>query len=149
MTAPRLVLVVNPQPDPDEIRVLRTNLAAHNIVQMGGDDHVDEILVSLRDDNGDLAGGVVVSLFWGMAEINFLWVRDDLRGQGYGRDLLHAAEQEARQRGCGYAFLDTFSFQAPDFYQKLGYEVVAEIKDYPPGRSKVVLKKRLKAQDVT
>ncbi|MBZ0302484.1 MAG: GNAT family N-acetyltransferase [Anaerolineae bacterium] len=130
-------------PNPEDIHRLRTNLAAHNIARMDGDDHYEEQLISLRNAAGELVGGAVVSFFWGMAEINFLWVHESLRGRGYGRDLLAAAEQEAVRHHCHYAFLDTFSFQAPGFYERLGYQIVAEIKDYPPGQSKYFLKKAL------
>ena len=60
-----------------------------------------------------------------------LWVSDDLRGQGIGRRLMETAEQEALSRGCKYVFVDTFSFQAPEFYRKLGYQKVFALTEYP------------------
>ena len=62
---------------------------------------------------------------------------------GYGRRLLQTLEQEARAQQCHLAILDTYSFQAPDFYQRLGYEVFGVIDGYPRGYQKVFLKKRL------
>jgi predicted N-acetyltransferase YhbS len=70
-------------------------------------------------------------------------VAEPLRGQGYGAKLLRAAEDEARMQGCYGVFLTTFSFQAPTYYEKFGYEVVADIPDYPKGHSHHVLKKTL------
>jgi ribosomal protein S18 acetylase RimI-like enzyme len=136
-------LTIETEPDPDAIQSLRSKLAAYNVAQMGGDDHHEEVFISLRDEDARLVGGVVAEFVWGMCEVDFLWVHDDLRGEGYGCKLLAQVEQEAVKRGCQNIFLDTFSFQAPGFYQKLGYEIVAEIADYPPGRSKVFLRKRL------
>ena len=72
-----------------------------------------------------------------------MWVREDLRGQGYGRRPLTLAEDAARARGAGHAHLDTFTFQAPDFYRKLGYEVFVELKDFPPGHNRFFLTKTL------
>lgn len=136
-------VVVEPDPDPDAVQQLRSNLAAYNVAQMHGDDRYTEVMLTLRDQAGVMRGGVVVGLFWGIAEIDFLWVHDDLRGQGFGRELLAAAERQAFEQGCQYAYLTTYSFQAPQFYQKMGYEIVAEIKDYPPGHTKYTLKKAL------
>ena len=136
-------LTIETDPDPDVIQSLRANLSAYNVAQMGGDNHYEEVFVSLRDEDGRLVGGVVVEFMWGMCQVDFLWVQDNLRGEGHGRKLLDQVEQEAVKRRCQHILLDTFSFQAPGFYQKLGYEVVAEINDCPPGHSKLVFRKRL------
>src|SRR5712691_3125402 len=71
-----------------------------------------------------------------------LWVHAELRGQGIGRELMARAEQRAAALGCHSAFLDTFSFQAPGFYQKLGYTVFGTL-DYPPDHKRFFLQKRL------
>jgi hypothetical protein len=52
-----------------------------------------------------------------------------------------AAEAYARERGCRGAYLETFSFQARPLYEKLGFKVFGEIKDFPPGHSHFFLKK--------
>jgi ribosomal protein S18 acetylase RimI-like enzyme len=76
-------------------------------------------------------------------EITSLWVHPSLRRNGYGSRLLQTLEQEARSQQCHSALLDTYSFQAPEFYQRLGYEVFGVIDGYPRGYQKVFLKKRL------
>ena len=63
--------------------------------------------------------------------MDLLWVREDQRGQGYGRRLVEQAEAEARRRGARHAYLDTFSFQAPGFYEKLGYEQFGQLPEFP------------------
>ena len=65
-------------------------------------------------------------------------------GRGLGNQLIHAAEGEARAAGAHGAFLETHWFQAPAFYRKLGYETIAEIEDYPPGGSQLVMRKSLR-----
>jgi GNAT superfamily N-acetyltransferase len=87
----------------------------------------------IRDGSGALLGGLIAETYWGWLYIDRLLLREALRGQGYGRRLMQQAEQIARERGCMRAYLTTFSFQARDFYQKLGYRVVGQLDDYPPG----------------
>ena len=72
-----------------------------------------------------------------------LWIREDLRGCGYGHRLLTLLEDAARQHGAKNAYLDTFSFQAPDFYQKHGYQVFGTLKDFPVGHKRYYLRKQL------
>ncbi len=81
--------------------------------------------------------------YWDWLYIDLLWVKDELRGRGYGRRLLTLAENEARQRGAKNAYLDTFSFQAPEFYEQLGYEVFGELQDYPAGHQRYFFTKKL------
>ena len=64
-------------------------------------------------------------------EIEYLWVDEKLRGQEIGSTLLRKAEEEAIQRGCKHVFLNTFSFQAPEFYPKYGYKEVFTLEHYP------------------
>ena len=75
--------------------------------------------------------------------IDLMWVRHDQRGNGWGRELLTAVEEQARQRGCRWAKLITWEFQAPDFYSRCGYAVYARETDYPPGRVNHLMRKTL------
>lgn len=101
--------------------------------------------IFLRDDDGAIAAGLYGWTWGGCLEIDLLWVREDRRGRGYGSRLVAAAEAEAIRRGCRRALLDTHSFQAPGFYQKLGYEIYAALDDYPNGHKKYYLRKSLAA----
>lgn len=97
-----------------------------------------------RDGDGQLLGGLT-------AETQFAWLRVSImavvageRNRGTGRRLLAAAEDEAIRRGCRYAYVDTMDYQAPGFYQKLGYAVVGRLEDWDShGHAKVFLVKRL------
>ena len=75
--------------------------------------------------------------------VDWLWIRDDRRGQGIGGRLLAAAEAEARARGCGGIYLGSFTFQAPDYYKRAGYSEFGRIDGFPPGHALVFLLKRL------
>lgn len=91
----------------------------------------------------DIVGGVLGLTYWDWFYIELMWVKDELRGQGYGRRLMTIAEDEARKRGVKNAYLDTFSFQAPTFYKKLGYKVFGELQNFPPGHTRYFLQKQL------
>lgn len=96
------------------------------------------------DEAGELAGGLVGHTWTTWLHVTYLWVDERHRGAGLGSQLLATAEALARdERGCGSARLETWDFQAPDFYRKQGYEVVCVIPDYPPGITEYTLTKRL------
>ena len=85
----------------------------------------------VEDDSSQLMAGLVAETFGNWLEIEYLFVKEDLRGQGIGSQLLQQAESEAKKRNCRFAFVNTYQFQAPAFYQKHGYQEVFTLKDYP------------------
>jgi GNAT superfamily N-acetyltransferase len=94
-----------------------------------------------ENEDGELIGGLEAETFWNWLHIVFLWT--DVRGEGIGTELVLTAEEEARRRGCTSAHLDTFDFQAPGFYEKLGYEEFGSLSDFPPPHRRRFLKKAL------
>ncbi|MFC4498636.1 MULTISPECIES: GNAT family N-acetyltransferase [Streptomyces] len=96
------------------------------------------------DAGGELAGGLVGHTWTTWLHIAHLWVDERHRGRGLGTRLLTEAEHiAAHSRGCHRARLETWDFQAPDFYRRLGYKVACVIEDYPPGVTEYTLTKRL------
>lgn len=85
----------------------------------------------VEDEHGELVAGLVAETFGNWLEIEYLFVKEDLRGQGIGSKLLQQAESEAKKRNCCYVFVNTYQFQAPAFYEKQGYKEVFTLKDYP------------------
>jgi len=85
----------------------------------------------VEDEYGEIMAGLVAETFGNWLEIEYLFVKEDLRGQGIGSQLLQQAESEAKKRNCRFAFVNTYQFQAPAFYQKHGYKEVFTLKDYP------------------
>jgi GNAT superfamily N-acetyltransferase len=96
------------------------------------------------EPGGSIAGGLIGHTWATWLHVAYLWVDDRHRGAGLGSQLLSRAEQLAvSSRGCRASRLETWDFQAPDFYRKQGYEVVCVIPDYPPGITEYTLTKRL------
>jgi GNAT superfamily N-acetyltransferase len=91
------------------------------------------IAIMLTDDAGQWHGGICGHVHWGWLDVDDLWVAEEYRGGGHGRALLLALEQEAARRGATRAQLSTFHFQARGLYEKLGYRVIGELIDFPPG----------------
>lgn len=84
-----------------------------------------------EDENNKKLAGLTGETFGNWLCIHYLFVAEHLRKTGIGSELLIAAEKEAKQRGCKYVFVDTFSFQAPEFYKKHGYKEVFTLDNYP------------------
>ncbi|MEU6576248.1 GNAT family N-acetyltransferase [Streptomyces sp. NPDC046805] len=96
------------------------------------------------EHDGEMAGGLVGHTWTTWLHVTYLWVDERHRGAGLGSRLLATAEELARgERGCRAARLETWDFQAPEFYKKQGYEVVCVIPDYPPGITEYTLTKTL------
>jgi GNAT superfamily N-acetyltransferase len=97
----------------------------------------------LLGPDSDKLGGIIAATHWDWLYVDLMWLHEDVRGLGFGRRLLEMAEQEARQRGATRAYLDTFTFQAPGFYQNCGYRVFGELPDFPAGHARYYMMKEL------
>lgn len=104
----------------DDVAVLMNGIHDHNTRHSGAGE-AQTLSLFLRDETGVVVGGAYGWTAFGWLRIDVLWVREDLRGQGFGKLLLQEAEAEGIRRGCQYATLDSFSFQAPGLYKKHGY----------------------------
>lgn len=96
-----------------------------------GDSEPEDLGIYLRNEEGMVTAGLVGNTFGLWLMVRYLWISEELREQGIGSRLLLKAEETAKERGCRYVFLDTFSFQAPDFYKKYGYTEVLTLENYP------------------
>jgi len=127
----------------DELaRRIRQALARHNELKTG-DGRWRPLALCLTDANGQTIGGLVGESFWNAVHVEVLWVADEHRGRGYGTRLMQKAEIEARSRGAEIVYLNTFSFQAPTFYERLGYTKFGELADTPKGAKRMWYVKRL------
>ena len=102
-------------------------------------------VLSVRDGKGQLLGGLILMSYWRESYIEVLWLSAQARGAGFGSRLLEEAERRARRRGSRLIHLNTYSFQAPGFYEKLGYRRFGGISGSPRGKSRHFYVKRLRA----
>ena len=119
--------------DQDDSDYIRKKVIEHNLAKLPDEvkHPMKNISFMLRNEDGEILGGITGTIFWYHLHIDFLWVDDSLRGEGYGKKLLDHMEKIARENNCRLIQLDTFSFQAPGFYQKYGYQIVGIIEEHP------------------
>ena len=117
-------------------------LTAYN-TQQAGDDNAKRLCYVVKGSDGEILAGVIGVVYWDWLSLDLMWVREDLRGQGLGGRLLEQIEVEARKQGARHVHLDTFSFQAPGFYQKHGYTVFGELDEFPSGFQRFYMTKAL------
>ncbi|RXJ00274.1 GNAT family N-acetyltransferase [Anaerobacillus alkaliphilus] len=101
------------------------------------------INIMASDDLGNCIGGISAEVYWGWVEINDFWFQEEFRSKGLGSKLLTQVEEVSKEKGATKALLTTFDFQARFFYEKRGYKIAGEIKDYPPGSSYYTMVKQL------
>ena len=130
------------EPSPNDVHFLEDRLYEFNQAATGIDDG-QALGVFVRDELGNIVAAAAGHTWGGTCELRQVWVAEAQRRAGLGGRLVAAAEAEATRRGCSQLVLMTHSFQAPDFYRKLGFEVVSELPDYPRGHAHLVLRKRL------
>lgn len=118
------------------------NLIAFNDA-VAGPSGFERIAVLLKDDSGISIGGLWGKFSYDWLTIELLVVPDKIRGEGWGRRLVSAAEEAASRRGCVGVWLDTHGFQAPEFYKSIGYEIFGTLPKYPHGYSRYFLSKIL------
>ena len=127
---------------PDDVQYLEDRIYEFNAGATGIAD--GELLTFVVRDRERIVAGICGNTWGGICELRQFWVEERQRHQGLGTKLLWAAEQEARRRGCTQIVLMTFSFQAPAFYERHGFEVVATIDNHPVGYRNSLMRKRLK-----
>ena len=141
MSAP-LRLVPEAEPDAATARTIEAGLDAYNdSIAPGGD--WNSLWIIGRDEAGSPRAGLRGVTAYDWLFVIWLWVAEEHRRQGVGSRLLSDAETIARERGCGGCYLDTFSFQAPAFYERCGYREFGRLNDFPRGHSRIWLFKRL------
>ncbi|MFT8362143.1 MAG: GNAT family N-acetyltransferase [Sporolactobacillus sp.] len=131
--------------DQECTRFNRSQLVAYNTLSLP--EHLrssrEQLDLLIHSEQGERIGGLNGEIFWKHLHINYLWIEERLRRHGYGRQLLEMAEKRATEKGCELILLDTFSFQAPEFYRKQGYQEFGRVIGHPEGYTRYFFEKRL------
>jgi GNAT superfamily N-acetyltransferase len=141
---PDFTLSVETAPDPADVRAIESGLTEHAIPFTPGPGF-QPIGVFARDASGALVGGVYGKVNWTWLHIGLFWIEEERRRSGLGSALLRSIEAAGVERGCRFAHLDTFSYQARPFYERHGYTLFGTLDDYPPGHKRYFLRKTLAA----
>mgnify|MGYP002509673072 FL=1 len=130
----------------EDKRYIVDRLVAYNLTQVPA--RQEELFVDLSRkavaESGEVIAGIIARMYcWNCVDVDVLWVADCCRGNGIGKRLLRETEETAREKGAYLIHLDTFDFQAKEFYEGLGYEVFGVLDDCPRGHERYYMKKRL------
>ncbi len=131
------------------MKIIGKGLEAHNKKYPNGelDNPAPDISLVLKDKKGKIAGGVITSMLTGVMHLEVLWVDKKYRRQGYGKDLVLEAERIGKKKGYSASQTWTFSFQAPEFYQSIGYKVLGIYDGYTNGITEYILLKKFSVSD--
>jgi GNAT superfamily N-acetyltransferase len=130
-------------PTEEEFWGILNPLREYNSSQ-AGDAGAEKFALLVRDENSnEVLGGLHAKVLYRWLFIELLAVPEQTRGQGMGSRLMGMAEGLAREKGCVGIWLDTFDFQAPEFYRKHGFTEFGHLQDYPPGHKRLFFQKRL------
>ncbi|MEH7505965.1 GNAT family N-acetyltransferase [Neobacillus drentensis] len=124
---------------------LRKKVIEYNLKSLSDEEKTpsENISFVVKNEKEEIVGGVTATTFWHHLHVDFLWVSEEYRHEGYGSKLMKHIEEFAIEKECRLINLDTFSFQAPNFYKKLGYKVIGVSEDHPKGHNQYYLEKRL------
>jgi GNAT superfamily N-acetyltransferase len=111
--------------------------------KMAGPFNYSRLVLSVRSASGRVVGGLILQSYWKESYVELLWLADRARGHGHGRELIQEAERRARRRGSRLIHLNTYSFQAPGFYEKMGYRRCGVMSGSPRGARRYFYVKRL------
>ena len=137
-----LSISVTEAPAADDLALIGGRLTAFNEADVGPADR-RPLAVVVRDDAGSIVAGISGYTAWGWLYVQWLWVAEAQRGAGLAGRMLAAAEAEARTRGCHGAYIDTFSPVALKTYQRAGYVPFGALENFPEGRTRTFLQKKL------
>jgi ribosomal protein S18 acetylase RimI-like enzyme len=138
-----LTFTLRAEPTPEERFRIIDPLIDHNEAQ-AGPRNTKEFAITVGSDSGQFIGGLLGFTHFNHFFVSAIYVDQQFRKEGIGRELMARAETLALEQSCDAIYLDTFDFQAPGFYEKLGFKVFGKLEEYPPGHARFFLVKRIR-----
>jgi GNAT superfamily N-acetyltransferase len=138
-------LTVTDMPGERAEATIRDGLSAYNFDKAGYRDQRPLAVLVSDPETGEVVGGLLGRTSFGLMYIDRFFLPEGRRRQGLGSRIIKAAEEEGARRGCSRAILSTLSFQAPGFYERLGWQLLGRIDD-PPGHTRFMMTKKLVRQ---
>ncbi|UCG00791.1 MAG: GNAT family N-acetyltransferase [Candidatus Heimdallarchaeota archaeon] len=141
--------IISDSPSEEEMKIVQKGIEDHNKKFSSGglDIPTPDISLVLKDSSGNIVGGVITSMLTGVMHLEVLWIDETYRGRGLGRDLVLQAERIGKKKGYSASQTWTFSFQAPEFYQSIGYKVVGIFDGYTNGITEYILLKKFESDE--
>lgn len=134
-----MYIEIIPNPSKDDIWYIRKHLQEFNLKHLEVTEDKPFVFFAKDDETGERIAGISCTIFGQWLDIDFLWVREDQRGHTIGSTLLERSLERAKKAGCTNAWVNTFSFQSPEFYLKHGFKKVFEQTNYPKTSSRTFL----------
>lgn len=136
------LIIKDGEPNSEDKKVLVAGMLSHH-ANKGHPRKSETFSIFLKYLDDEVLGGIIVCFLWKGMEIQSLWVDESVRKEGWGKKLLEGAEEEAKKRGCTIAYTNTFSWQAPEFYEKFGYTLFGKLEEFPEGNTLKYFYKKL------
>ena len=136
--------VLETEPKKEDLDLLKRGIDEYNVFITGESTGNRDITFFIRNAENDIIGGVRGTYNTsGWLYIIGIWVAKEYRSRGYGTLLIKSIETEARKNGCTNSYLNTISFQAPEFYKKLGYTIFGELEKFHQNYSRYFFRKEI------
>ncbi|MBD5639695.1 GNAT family N-acetyltransferase [Clostridium botulinum] len=130
----------------EEADLIVDRIVEYNLSKVPGKQEVPLLCINrvIEDANGEIIAGMLSKMYcWNCIYIDVLWVKEDYRKDGLGTKLLKELEKIAKEKNCHLIHLDTFDFQAKDFYIKHGYEIFGILDQCPENHKRYFMKKNI------
>lgn len=141
-----MTIEITKEPKEQDAKILSQGIIDYNNSEVPDLEPIEKevkFFVFAKDETGNIVGGIRATCFWNTMHIELLWLSKNCRGKGVGKKIMSAAEHFAQKVGCEKVFVETTSWQAKPFYEKVGYQHIATINDRPKGHASHYLTKNL------
>jgi|SaaInlStandDraft_5_1057022.scaffolds.fasta_scaffold55739_2 N-acetylglutamate synthase-like GNAT family acetyltransferase len=135
-----LTFNLNLNPTPEGQKVIREGIINFN--QSIINDKPGCFTVSVKKE-GAVVGGAIIYLHKDALYLDVIWCVEECRGQGIGTKIISMLENEAKRTNKTKLFVDTYAFQAQDFYLKQGFKIIGKVPGYLLGYDRIFFLKEV------